>query len=165
METSHRRSFNYCKASGKYRNTDLRGTFLVDNNGRLQTKMGRGENREWIINYLFANPCAGVGECRRALLKWRGFKNCDESRGQYCSYFYDHYSHKWYHQKYWSKFKDKNGKIRAQLTTLGLSHVDVNFAAELEDWIKNGEERTRLWIDNPHDVQTMQGYKYADIFQ
>lgn len=165
METRHLEHSSYCKASGKYRNTDLRGTFLIDNKGRLQMKMRRGENIQWIINYLFANPCAGVGECRRALLKWRGFKNCDESRGQYCSYFYDRYSHKWYHHKYWSKFKDKNGKIRAQLTTEGLAHVDISFANEIRDWVKNGEERIRLWVADPNHAQRLQGYKYFDIVQ
>jgi hypothetical protein len=154
-----------CSATNQQRNVDIRGTFLVDNQGRLQTKMKRNENKEWIINYLYANPCAGLNECRKALLKWRGIRDCDDSRGQYSSYFYDHYCYKWYHKKDWVKFKDSKGKLRARLTIAAMAKVDIDFANKLAAWNKDGVERTKLWVDNPDDIENMIGYKYDDIIQ
>ena len=87
----------------KFINRDIRGKYLVDNSGILRERMPRGENIRFIANYVFANPCVGANECRRALLQWRGFKQCDDSRGQYASYFYDRYHYKWYHSKVWSE--------------------------------------------------------------
>ena len=65
----------------------IRGKYLVCNYGHLYERIPRGENIEFIANYIFANPGCIPNECRKALLQWRGFKQCDESRGQYASYF------------------------------------------------------------------------------
>ena len=92
----------------KWLNRDIRGKYLDDNSGILRERMPRGENFRFIANYVFANPCVGANECRRALLQWRGFKQCDDSRGQYASYFYDRYHYKWYHSKIWNFMKDEN---------------------------------------------------------
>ena len=124
-------------------NKDIRGEYLVDNFGTLRKRMPRGENIRFIANYVFANPCTGANECRRALLQWRGFKQCDESRGQYASYFYDRYHYKWYHSKIWDLIKDKGDKKRMVLNVGGMQLIDSDFQQRLKDWKR--EPRAELF--------------------
>jgi hypothetical protein len=154
-----------CTVRNSHFNSSIRGTFLVDNSGKLQTRVKRGENIQFIVNYLFSNPCAGLNDCRKALMKWRGIKNCDASRGQYASYFYDFYSYKWYHEKKWTVFKDKNGKKRAKLTVLGMSMVDLIEAKKINDWLKSSpRDRVKIVLNTPEDIDDLTGYYYDNIF-
>ena len=104
--------------------SDLRGTFVIDNEENFRYKMKRGENISWIINYLFLNSCAPVVEVKSMLLLWRGYELSDRSRGQYSSYFYDRWSYKWYFKKYWTFIWNSDSKKRMQLTPLGMTMVD-----------------------------------------
>lgn len=141
----------------------IRGTFLVDNSGRLQTRIPRGENISFIVNYLYSNPCSRLSDCRRALLLWRGIKLCDQSRGQYASYFYDRYAHKWWYEKRWQKIVDKNGKKRALLTPLGMSMVDLEFARKIKGVTSSGKERIRITVPESQ-IGVLAGKKYDHIF-
>ena len=132
---------------------DIRGKYLIDNSGILRERMPRGENIRFIANYIFANPCVGANECRRALLQWRGFKQCDDSRGQYASYFYDYYAKKWYHNKRWTHIKDDKGKHRMILTSEGLSLVDDELQKSLKEW--DGSSR---------DIVDLEGVPYDELF-
>ena len=118
-------------------NHNIRGEYLVDNHGYLQKRMPRRENIKFIANYIFANPCCGANECRKAMLQWRGFKLCDESRGQYASYFYDRYHFQWYHSKIYSFIHGDDRKKRMVLATQGLSLIDRSFQERLKNWDKS----------------------------
>jgi len=137
----------------KWINKDIRGKYLVDNSGILRERMPRGENIRFIANYVFANPCVGANECRRALLQWRGFRQCDDSRGQYASYFYDHYHYKWYHSKVWNFMKDERGKRRMVINPGGLALIDDEL-----------QQRLKKWDMNPRQIINLEGASYDKLF-
>ena len=137
----------------KWINKEIRGKYLVDNSGILRERMPRGENIRFIVNYIFANPCVGANECRRALLQWRGFKQCDDSRGQYASYFYDRYANKWWHHKRWGFIQDDKGKSRMILNPQGLLLVDETLQKSL-----------REWDQSPREIVDLEGIKYDELF-
>ena len=132
---------------------DIRGKYLIDNSGILRERMPRGENIRFIANYIFANPCVGANECRRALLQWRGFRQCDDSRGQYASYFYDYYAKKWYHNKRWKHIKDDKGKHRMILTPEGLTLVDDEL-----------QENLKKWDGSSRGIVDLEGLPYDELF-
>jgi len=145
------------------RNKEIRGTFLVDNKGRLQTRMPRGENIKFIINYIFANPCIGANPCRKALLQWRGIKDTDASRGQYASYFYDFYANNWYHKKRWNFIKDSKGNKRMILTDYALRLVDEEFQKRLKDWDNIPRSQIDMSHAAPEEIEKLKGYEYLEI--
>ncbi len=116
---------------------EIRGDYLYDNSERQKKKMPRGENIVFIVNYIFANPCVVANECRRALLQWRGFHQCDESRGQYASYFYDYYAYKYHHSKRWGFVKDERGNKRMFLKPAALMLIDNDLQQRIKQWCKS----------------------------
>ena len=117
-------------------NSKIRGTFIIDNNRQLKKKVRKGENIDWIINYVFCNPGIGANQCRKALCRWRGIRVCDASRGQYASYFYDYYAIEWYHKQHWTSrvFSDLDNRKRLLLTTKGLGRVDQQMVNRIKKW-------------------------------
>lgn len=143
-------------------NMKNRGTFVVDNKGRLQTKVKRGENLVFIASYLNVYPCSTAGEVRHAMMRWRGIACKDETRGQYASYFWDAYKHKWYYNKLWKKFKDESGKLRLNLRLEGMGLIDHKLCEEIK---KGNSVRSFMFINDLEDVEKMEGYKYNAIIQ
>lgn len=119
---------------------EIRSDYLYDNSEQLKMVMPRGENIVFIANYIFANPCVIANKCRRALLQWRGFKQCDESRGQYASYFYDYYATKYQHSKRWGFIRDRRGNKRMVLKTAGLLLIDDDLQKRLKQWDQTPRE-------------------------
>ena len=154
---------NYVDWLGNKVSESIRGTFLVDNSGKLQLRIPRGENIVFIASYIYSNPCCKVGDCRRALLQWRGIKVCDQSRGQYNSYFYDYWSYKWYHHKNWSKIKDSSGKQRLQLTSNGMGLVDLDLADKIQKATSQNEDRVRFIVPS-NQKEFFVGQKYENMF-
>lgn len=145
-------------------NTKIRGTYLVDNDEKLQTRIQRGENKKFIISYLYANPCVVANRCRKDLLRWRGYALSDASRGQYSSYFYDHYHHKWYHKKFWHSTVDEFGNRRLNLTVEGMANVDLDLAERIKTWqSESSEERTRILISDHETIDRLAGLPYRNI--
>jgi len=154
--------YHFCQKRNMHVNMLARGTFVVDNSGRIQTKVKRGENLRFIASYLNVFPCSTAGDVRRALMGWRGIAFKDETRGQYASYFWDKYSYKWYYKKIWKRFKGDDGKLRLNLKLSGMHLVDH----ELCEKIKNGHsKRTLVFVHNLEDIEKMEGYKYDAIIQ
>ena len=153
-----------CQKRNKTINTNIRGTFLVDNSGNLRTKIPRKDNLKFISTYLYNNPCAKSSDVRRALLQWRGIRVNDESRGQYASYFYDRYCGVWYYNKLWQKIKPLKGLqgIRLNLTLEGMTYVDFQLSEKLKsfDFKKN---RVMLFIESLEDIEKLEGFKYLNI--
>lgn len=148
----------------KYRSRS-RGTFLIDNSGRLKESMPRGENLRFIASYLHAFPCAKASDCRKALILWRGYVGGDDTRGIYASYFYDHYANKWWYSNRWQVVKDKEtGKKRMMLMTGGLLLVDTNLSNKLKTWVPKQRVQIVIEDDNPDEIEKLAGYKYTSIF-
>jgi len=145
-------------------NTEIRGTYLVDNDEKLQTRIQRGQNKKFIISYLYANPCVVANRCRKDLLRWRGYVVSDSSRGQYASYFYDEYYHKWYHKKFWNSTVDESGNRRLNLTVEGMANVDLELAERIKAWQSESlQERTRILISDHETIDHLVGLPYKNI--
>lgn len=145
-------------------NSAIRGTYLIDNQETFHSRMPRKENIKFIANYVFANPGCGANECRRALLRWRGFKECDKSRGQYASYFYDFYHYKWYHHKLYSVVKGHDNKKRMVITTQAMSLIDRGFQDKLKKWDKKPRVRIVLPRGLQSGDQDITGLNYYSLF-
>lgn len=146
------------------RNFDIRGTYLVDNDDSLRLRVPRGQNKDFILSYLFVSPACRLSEVRKALLMWRGIKVCDDSRGIYASYFYDYYHHKWYHKKYWTKIRDSNDKDRAVLTTFGMSNVNMKLVESIRKWKESPAERIRIIVHDKQQAESLVGVSYNRLF-
>ena len=134
----------------------IRGKFILDNERNLVTRIKKGENIKWIASYLYANPGVGAHECKRALLSWRGFKMCDQSRGQYASYFYDYYAKKWYFNKLWTVEKfNQDGPKKMILRSEGMGRVDLQLAEKIKQW----DGKAGGIVDN-----SLAGKNYDNIF-
>jgi|TARA_R110001592_G_scaffold188358_2_gene433469 hypothetical protein len=142
--------------------SDLRGTFVIDNEENFRYKMKRGENISWIINYLFLNSCAPVVEVKSMLLLWRGYELSDRSRGQYSSYFYDRWSYKWYFKKYWTFIWNSDSKKRMQLTPLGMTMVDYELQNKIKNWDKLEREKINF---RKKCADNLEGKSYYSKFQ
>lgn len=90
-----------------------------------------GENIQFLAKFLFNNPGATSGECRKALCINNGVEwtNGTEMRGQYTTYFCAGWiggRHRWPRNptgRYWRRVKRPDGKTGYLLTDEGLSKV------------------------------------------
>ena len=169
--TRHKSETGYiafeCPKRGWWIDSSRRGTFLVDNTGRLKTTIPRGDNIRFIASYLYNNPCSKSADIRKALMLWRGVMVTDKSRGYYSSYFYDKYLGKWYYDKLFTKIRPFEGMrgIRLNLTIEGMQHVDLDLCDKLKNIDGELRPRTLLFIQEPDDIDKMEGYLYDEIIQ
>ena len=142
--------------------SNLRGTFVVDNDRKLVERIKRGDNIKWIIAFLYSNPCARAHECKRALLAWRGYEVSDRSRGQYASYFYDRYSQRWYYDKIWKvECMPGDKKKRMVLTAHGMGLVDLSLSEKIAKW--NKKPSVRITVDKKEKASLI-GLCHDSIF-
>ena len=91
-----------------------------------------GSNIKFLAKYLFDNPGATSGECRKALCENNGVEwtTSTDMRGQYTTYFNSGYigGSSWPNNpcgRYWKRFKREDGKSGYLLTLEGLCKVQM----------------------------------------
>ncbi len=97
----------------------------------MREKVPYGSNIKFIARFLFENPGATSGECRKALCENNGVKwtTSTAMRGQYTTYFCTGWiggASKWPKNpcgRYWKRFKRNDGKTGYLLTLEGLCKV------------------------------------------
>ena len=89
-----------------------------------------GSNIKFLAKYLFDNPGATSGECRKALCENNGVEwtTSTDMRGQYTTYFNSGYigGSSWPNNpcgRYWKRFKREDGKSGYLITMEGLTKL------------------------------------------